>query len=71
MQRQIEYKGFKTVPQFSFPDDAWYGKIDNIADLVTYETPEFDDIKNQFQEAVEEYLEECQRNGRDANLPTY
>ena len=60
MKNIILYKEFIGSVQFSAADACFFGKIEGIDDLVTFEGSEVGELKNAFREAVEDYLDLCQ-----------
>ena len=52
----FEHRGFVSTPHWSEEDGLWYGKIDNIQDLVNYEAEDFTDTYREFVKAVEDYI---------------
>lgn len=59
MEQILEYKGYYGGIKFSSDDNKYYGNITGISDLVTYEASTLDEIKNEFNAAVEDYLNTC------------
>lgn len=59
MKNIIQYKGFTGSVHFSDEDAAFFGKIEGINDLVTFEGSNVAGLKKAFQEAVEDYFEIC------------
>jgi|ERR1019366_312327 predicted HicB family RNase H-like nuclease len=55
----LQYKGYYASVNFSVEDDVFYGKIIGINDLVSFEGTSVTELKQSFQEAVEDYLETC------------
>lgn len=64
MKNTITYKNFIGSISFSSEDEVFYGKIEGIDDLVTFEGTTVEELKNAFQEAVEDYLETCDEIGK-------
>ncbi len=56
MKDIIKYKDFIGTVRFSAEDKIFYGKIDGIDDLVTFEGQSVDGLVSAFQEAVEDYI---------------
>ena len=50
----MEYRGYRTTPEFD--GQIYFGKLENISDLVTFESETLDDFENEFKAAVEDYL---------------
>lgn len=63
----VEYKGYFTIVQYSVEDRVLYGKIEGIADLVTFECKTADEVEAAFQEAVDDYLIFCEDIGQEPN----
>ena len=59
----LRYKGFESTVWIEWEDNCYCGKIDNLkTDVVTWETDKSLDIadaKQQYKEAVDDYLEAC------------
>lgn len=51
----LSYRGF--TASYEKEDDHYHGKLDNIRDIVTFESDEEADIKEAFQDSVDDYLE--------------
>ena len=52
-----EYKGYTGSIEYSFEDKCHYGKILNISNLVNYQANTIKDLYNEFQKAVDDYIE--------------
>ena len=61
----LQYKNYYGSVQFSAEDEVFYGKILGISDLVNFEGESVKELKNAFQESVEEYLEFCKELGKE------
>ncbi len=59
MKDLIEYKGFLGSVHFSPEDEVFFGKIEGIDDLVTFEGESVSQLKKAFAEAVRDYLDLC------------
>lgn len=65
MSNTMKYKGFLGSCEISFEDGVLYGKIECINDLVTYEASNPTQLKEVFQDAVDDYLETCEMLGKE------
>lgn len=65
MKDVLQYKGFIGSIHFSASDDVFFGKIEGINDLVTFEGSSVKEVKNSFKDAVEDYLEICKKKNID------
>jgi len=59
MNDKLLYKEFIGTVHYSTKDSVFYGKIEGINDLVTFEGENVKDLKASFEEAVEDYIELC------------
>lgn len=65
----LSYKGYCGSIEFSIDDDCLYGQILFVRDLITYEAEQIGALKKAFEEAVDYYLEKCQREGLNPDKP--
>ena len=61
----MTYKKFIGSVNFSSTDQVFYGKIENISDLVSFEGNNKDELRNAFHEAADDYIELCRRIPKD------
>jgi len=64
MKDVLRYKDFIGSVHYSAEDDCFFGKIEGIDDLVTFEGRDVDELKRSFREAVEDYVELCRAAGK-------
>lgn len=68
----MHYRGYTAQVQYSEPDQCVIGHILGIDDIVSFECQSASDITGDitaaFHEAVDDYLETCQRLSRAPNL---
>ena len=63
---KLEYKGFTTTIRYSGGmDNCFYGKIDNIDDLVLFESEVIENAEKEFHDAVDDYLTFCNEVEKD------
>lgn len=55
----IKYKGFIGSVSYSAEDEMLYGKLEFIDDLVNYKGTTVQELKQAFQEAVDDYIVTC------------
>jgi len=60
----LEYNGYLGTVEFSSEDLVFYGKIQGINDLVTFEATTVEDLLSAFHNAVDDYLDICIRNNK-------
>ncbi len=66
MMNVIKYKGFIGSVNFSAEDRAFYGKVEGINDLVTFEGTTVDELEEAFKYMVEEHIQDCEQEGKPA-----
>lgn len=57
---EMTYKGFRTIVKYSKEDKLYYGRIEDIFDLVNYESENYEGLENAFHEAVDDYIAFCE-----------
>lgn len=60
MSNILEYKGYWTKIEFDSENRILFGKIENISDLVIFESKSASDIVEEFHKVVNEYLDFCE-----------
>ena len=65
MANTIEYKGYIWSIEYSSEDKCFFGKLEMIEDLVTFESDNAHDLEKNFHNAVDEYVETCIELGRE------
>ncbi|HED4459935.1 type II toxin-antitoxin system HicB family antitoxin [Pasteurella multocida] len=66
MKNVLEYKEFIGSVDFSLEDNILFGTILYINGLITYEANTLEELKIEFEAAVDDYIEFCQKQGLDA-----
>lgn len=61
----LKYKDFIGSVHYSAEDEVFYGKIEGINDLVTFEGTSVEELKLSFAEAAEDYSDLCADIGKD------
>ena len=61
----MKYRGYIAKVEFSVEDKCLHGKIDGIADLVTFEADSASEIEKEFHAAVDDYLAFCAEIGKE------
>lgn len=63
------YRGYTGSAEMSFEDNCLHGKVQLIKDLVTYEANEPEELRLEFERAVDDYLGTCEELGRNPDKP--
>lgn len=64
MKDVMLYKDFIGSVHYSTDDEVFFGKIEGIDDSIGFEGSTVHDLKDAFQEAVEDYLKLCEINDK-------
>jgi predicted HicB family RNase H-like nuclease len=64
MSNMLTYKDYYTTVSFDAQQGYLYGKVEGIADLVTFEADGPHEVQAAFEEAVEDYLAFCADVGK-------
>ncbi len=60
----LKYKGYQGSVEFSPEDNCFFGKVLGLkGTLISFEGTSVEDIRRDFEEAVDCYLESCSRRG--------
>ena len=59
----MEYKGYIGTVEFSAKDNILFGKVIGINGLVSYEGDSILSLREDFEAAVDDYLETCEEKG--------
>ncbi len=61
----LKYKEFEGSAELDMKRNVCRGKILYIDDAVTYESTSIQNLQNEFEEAVDDYIETCKQIGKD------
>ena len=64
-----EYKGYHANIVIDFEGNLLHGKINDITDLVTFESSTVDGIISEFHSAVDDYIDFCLDTGKNPDIP--
>lgn len=65
MKNMLNYNGYFGSVEFSDEDNVFFGRIIGINDHITYEGNDVRTLREDFQDAVNNYLEECAILGKE------
>lgn len=63
MKNAMEYKGYFGTVEYSETDNILFGSVIGIDSLISYEGSSVDELKSDFEGAVDDYLELCAERG--------
>ena len=65
MNDTLPYKQFIGSVHFSEKDKTFFGKIEGIRDMVTFEGRSVAELETAFREAIDDYLQLCKEAGKE------
>ena len=69
MSGALEYKGYCGTVEYSMADNILHGKVLGIKGLISYEGDSIKSLRQDFEDAVDDYLEVCAENGTEPQKP--
>lgn len=69
MKDILIYKDYIGTIHYSTEDETFYGKIEDIVDLVSFEGQSVSEMKKAFEEAVDDYIETCKALNKEPSKP--
>ena len=66
--KMLNYKSYTGSIEISVEDGVLHGSVLDIKDVITFEGETIEEIKQAFQESVDDYLEFCQETGQDPDF---
>lgn len=61
----MEYKGYRGSVEYSADDNCLFGKVLGIRSLILYEGNSVAELRADFEDAIEDYLEYCRDVGKE------
>ena len=65
----MTYKGYFGSVHYNDEDKVFYGKLEFIRALVSYEGIDVASLRKAFEEAVDDYLDLCEESGKEPEKP--
>ena len=65
----MTYKGYAGTVEYSEEDNVLFGRLTDIDDVITYEGESIKELREAFQESVDDYLEHCHNIGKTPDKP--
>ena len=69
MSAFFEYRGYKGRISFSPEDGCFFGEILDIPDLILFDAEKFEQLEENFHEAVDDYIDNAEKEQRKAHKP--
>jgi predicted HicB family RNase H-like nuclease len=65
----MEYKGYTARIEFDGEAGLFHGQVVNTRDVITFQGGSVDELREEFKNSVEDYLEFCAARGEEAEKP--
>ena len=65
----MEYKGYVGKVEFDGTDDVLHGEVVGIRDVVTFQGTSVDEVRQAFEDSVDDYLEFCRERREEPDKP--
>jgi predicted HicB family RNase H-like nuclease len=65
----MKYKGYTGSVEYEPEDRVFFGTVDGITDIVTFEGDSVEELETAFRDSVDVYLEMCAEQGVEAQRP--
>jgi predicted RNase H-like HicB family nuclease len=67
--KELSYKNYNGTMEYSWEDRCLFGTVAGIKSLISYEGNSISELEQDFRNAIDEYLEDCNDRGVQAELP--
>ena len=65
----MEFKGYRAHVEFDDDADIFHGEVINIRDVITFQGKSVDELRQAFEDSVEDYLAFCAQRGEEPEKP--
>lgn len=65
----MEYKGYFAKIAFDDGDNIFHGEVINLRDVITFEGETVKELKQAFQDSIDDYLDYCAQRGEEPEKP--
>ena len=65
----MDYKGYLGHTEFDDEANIFHGQVINIRDVITFQGKSVDELRQAFQDSVEDYLAFCAERGEEPEQP--
>ena len=65
----MEYKGYSAKVEFDSDANIFHGEVINLRDVITFEGETVKELKQAFQDSVDDYLDFCAQRGEVPEKP--
>jgi predicted HicB family RNase H-like nuclease len=65
----MKYKNYEAVIRYDEEDQILHGRVLNVRDVISFHGKSIEEVRQTFEEAVDDYLADCAEQGRDPEKP--
>ena len=65
----MKYKDYEASVRFDEEAEIFHGEVINIRDVITFQGKSVEELKKEFENSVEDYLEFCSERNEEPNQP--
>lgn len=65
----MTYKGYSGSVRFDDEASIFHGEVIGLRDVVTFQGTTVDELKQSFQDSIDDYLEFCESRGEESDKP--
>lgn len=65
----IEYKGYRAKVEFDDDAEIFHGEVVDTKDVITFQGKSVREIKKEFKDSVDDYLDFCEARGEEPDKP--
>ncbi len=65
----MEYKGYIGKVEFDNEAEIFHGEVINVRDVITFDGNSVEDLKQAFEDSINDYLEFCAKRGEQPEKP--
>lgn len=69
MSNLLSYKNYNGTVEYSREDNCLFGKVIGLKSLLSYEGESLSELEQDFQNVIEEYLNECKEQNMEPEQP--
>lgn len=69
MSNLLSYKNYNGTVEYSKEDRCLFGKVVGIKSLLSYEGNSVQELENDFENVIDEYLDDCEERNVEPELP--
>ena len=65
----MKYKNYEAAVRYDEEAEVFYGEVINTRDVIIFQGKSVEELKKEFEDSVEDYLEFCRERGEEPDKP--